>query len=319
MIKDTIEVRISAGDGGNGGVKFSKGVKKFPTGGDGGRGGDIYVVGSTDLQDLRSFDDKEMLMAESGVPGGINQQNGADGNDMTIKVPVVTEIYDPNGKLMHVVKKLNQPYLLLRGGEGGLGNYFFRRGFEGRFDHSTKGKKGERFNATLKFKLVADIVFIGFPNAGKSSLLNALTRANVKVGSYAFTTINPHLGRMNDITLMDLPGLIEGTSEGKGLGPGFLQHTHYSKVVAHFLSLESDDLLRDYNTMREELKNLDPKLLEKKEILLLTKSDEFTPEEIAKKAESLKSIDLPKVICSSIDDNTLKEVARVFEEAVKSV
>ncbi len=316
MIKDIVRVRIEAGDGGNGGVHFSKGVKKYPTGGNGGDGGDVFVIGSTEIQDLRSFDEGKILAAESGESGGPNRKQGADGKDIVIKLPVLTEVYDQNEKLMCIVDRLDKKILIRRAGEGGIGNWHFRAGVDGKFDHFTKGKKGEKFNVILKFKLIADIVFIGFPNAGKSSMLNSLTNANVKVGSYAFTTLNPHLGRMREVTLMDLPGLIEGTSEGKGLGTKFLQHTHYSKLVAHFISLESNDLVKDYKIMRTELKNIDEKLFNKKEILVLTKSDEFTSEEIEEKLKQIKSLDLPYVLCSTIDDNSLKELELLFRKSI---
>lgn len=314
MIKDISHVRIEAGKGGDGRSGFSKGVKKFPNGGNGGKGGDVYVVGSTDYQDLNHIDESKVIKAQDGDIGGYNNSTGEDGRDITIKLPVLTEIFDPNGKLYHIVDKLDEPYLLLRGGDGGLGNYHFRKGFEGRFDHATKGKKGKRFNATLKFKLIADIVFIGFPNAGKSSMLNALTNTNVKVGAYPFTTLNPHLGRLGGVTLMDLPGLIEGTSEGRGLGTHFIQHTNYSKLVAHFISLESDDLLRDYKLIRKELENIDKDLFEKKEVILLTKSDDFTKDDIDLKLNQLKGIKVPKLVCSSIDDKSIVEVGKFFRE-----
>lgn len=314
MIKDTVEIRISAGKGGDGRASFSKGTKSFPNGGNGGKGGDVYVIGTTDYQDLNHLESQDILKAEDGERGGINRSTGQNGEDITIKLPIVTEIYDQNNKLIYVVKKLDEPYLLLKGGEGGFGNLHFKRGVDGKFDVFTKGKKGQRFNSILKFKLVADIIFIGLPNAGKSSMLNALTNANVKVGAYPFTTLNPHLGRMGKVTLMDLPGLIEGTSEGKGLGSGFLQHTNYSRLVAHFISLESDDLLRDYQTIREELKSIDKELFDKKEIIVLTKSDEFTQEQIEEKLNSLQSINIPKIVCSSIDDEKITNVRKFFTE-----
>lgn len=314
MIKDTVHVRLEAGKGGDGSAKFSPGVKKFPVGGMGGNGGDVYVVGTTDIQDLRPIDEGKIFKAEDGEVGGPSKQTGADGKDITIKLPLITEIYDQLGNLKAVIDKLDQPILLLKGGEGGLGNYYFRKGFEGRFDHFTKGKKGQRYNATLKFMLSADIIFIGFPNAGKSSMLNALTNANVKVGNYPFTTLSPHLGRLNRLTLMDLPGLIEGTFEGKGLGTAFVQHTRYAKVIAHFISLESDDLLRDYQIMRKELENIDKELINKKEIILLTKSDMFSLEEVQEKMKSLKSIESEKMVVSAIDDEALKKVSEKFLE-----
>jgi GTP-binding protein len=314
MLKDTAKVILSAGFGGDGRSSFTKGVKKYPDGGNGGKGGDLYVVGTTDYQDLKHIDESSIIKAQDGEKGGLNRSTGENGRDFTLKLPVLTEIYDPNGKLMHIIKEYNKPYLMLKGGQGGLGNYHFRKGFEGRFDHFTKGKKPQRFNATLIFKLIADIIFIGLPNAGKSSMLNALTNANAKVGAYPFTTINPHLGRMGKITLMDLPGLIEGTYEGKGLGTKFLKHTEYAKLVSHFISLDSDDLLADYKLIRNELKNIDKNLESKPEVIILTKADNFTQEEIDKKAQEIKSLGIKYIVTSSIDDEKILELKRFFEK-----
>ncbi len=314
MIKDELKINIGAGKGGDGGVRFGGGKPPKPTGGIGGKGGDIYVEGSTDYYDLNYMVGESSIKAQGGQVGGVNDQRGGNGADLTIKVPLVTQIYDQNGKLVCTIKEKGERILLLTGGEGGLGNHYFRRGFEGRFDKANPGKPGAEIKATLMLKLVADIVFIGFPNAGKSSLLNALTNAHVKVGAYPFTTLSPHLGRLPGLTLMDLPGLIEGTASGKGLGTGFIKHTEFARLVAHVISLESEDLLKDYNTMRSELKDISKDLYNKKEIIVLTKTDTIEPEEIKKKVDLFKGLGIDVVTCSSFVPDTLPKVEKGFRD-----
>jgi GTPase len=317
MLKDEVTIIIAAGKGGDGTVKFS-GTKKYPTGGNGGKGGDVYLEATTDYQDLGKYSWEEKVKAEDGQPGGVNQQRGQDGNDIVIKVPLITEVYsEDSGNLVLKLDKPGERKLLFEGGEGGLGNYHFRSEGVGSLKKITKGKKGKDLRAKLVMKLQGDIVFIGYPNAGKSSMLNVLTRANVKVASYAFTTLAPHQGRVEGITLIDLPGLIEGTYEGKGLGDSFVKHTEYSKVVAHFLALNSEDILKDYQTMRKELENLSADLAAKPEIIVLTKSDEITPEELKEKLKQLSKIKVEKVVCSIIDDASIENLKEKFVKIVK--
>jgi GTPase len=312
MIKDEIKVKFIAGNGGDGGVKFGQGTPKRPMGGIGGDGGNVYVEGTTDLFDYGYINEEFNFKAENGDSGGVNAQRGRNGNDLIIRVPLVTDIYDEDGNLIVSIKERGQKVLLLKGGQGGLGNHYYRKGVNGRYDYFKPGKEGESLKALMKLKLVSDIVFIGFPNAGKSSMINALTRANVKVGNYPFTTLSPHLGRMNGITLLDLPGLIEGTHMGKGLGTGFIKHTEYARLVAHFISLESENLLKDYLTMRNELKFISEDLYNKPEIIVLTKADLFEPEEIEEKIKSLKDLASSKVVVSAWQPELLLKLQEEF-------
>lgn len=272
MFKDSIKIRLRAGNGGNGVVKFSKGLPQRPQGGNGGNGGDLYLEASTDLYDLSYLDPNELIAAYDGEDGREKTQNGKDGENLFFKVPIDTHIYLKDieiGKLENNGERV----LIQRGGRGGLGNYHFRAGQDQTFRKFTKGKRVETLNVTLEIKLSADIVLIGLPNAGKSSLINVLTNAKAKVGNFPFTTIKPKLGRMGNITLMDLPGLIEGTAEGKGLGTGFVKHTQKAKIVAHLLSLDSESIFQDYEIIRSELKEMDISLAAKEEIIVLTKTD----------------------------------------------
>lgn len=318
MIKDEVRIVLKAGNGGNGASKFGRNGK-YPQGGDGGKGGDVYIEGMTNIYDLNFINPGAEYKAESGESGGINRQRGKNGIDLIFKVPLITEIYDNNKKLLMVVDKPGEKILLAKGGEGGRGNYHFREGDDGNFAKTTAGEKGKMLYVNLVLKLKADIVFIGFPNAGKSSMLNALTNANVKVADYPFTTLSPHLGTLPGIKLMDLPGLIEGTSEGKGLGSNFIKHTEYAKLVAHFISLDSENVAESYEKMRRELENLSKNLAKKTEIIVLTKSDMLLPEGIKEKVNQLKVFNKRIIACSAYDPESVKEVEKVFREELRTL
>jgi GTP-binding protein len=217
--------------------------------------------------------------------------------------------------LMQVTRDAEK-VLLLRGGRGGLGNQYFRKGQVATLREFTSGKKGEEFNGFFELQLQTDVVFIGLPNAGKSSMLNALSNASVKVGSYPFTTLTPHLAKAGRLTLLDLPGLIEGTTEGKGLGTRFMKHAKSARLVAHFLSLESDDLQRDYDVIRKELELIDPALIAIPELIILTKKDLLADAEIKKRMKQLKT--KSRIETASVYDyDGLRELLEVFKEMCK--
>lgn len=315
MLIDKIRVNLKSGMGGNGAVKFFKTGK--PAGGNGGNGGDIYLEGTQNIYDLKPLLAEKTYRAENGKPGEGNTKKGAQGKDLTIKVPLTTIGYSLENEEIFRISEHGQRILMLKGSIGGLGNYEFRRGQASTHKKSTPGKPGREIKIFLELNLSADIIFIGFPNAGKSSMLNALTNASVAVASYPFTTLQPHLGVAEDMMLMDLPGLIEGTYEGKGLGTRFVKHTQKAKVVAHFVSLESEDVVDTYQRMRDELKNISGGLDSKKEIVLLTKSDMYTDEEIENKRKSLsKHIGSDVHVCSAFKLDELKEVIKFFRDGL---
>lgn len=273
MLLDKVDVTFCAGNGGNGKVSFKK-LGRGPDGGNGGRGGDLYVTASSDLTILNQFTQKDYLAAENGIPGGDNIKSGHKGDDLTITLPVGTSLVNRDtGNVVLELTEVGQTVKLLKGGDGGHGNWEFRSARNTTPMKAQKGFPGEIMNLTLNLKLIADYGLIGLPNAGKSSLLNELTNSNAKIGNYAFTTLSPNLGVINSKIVADIPGLIEGASDGKGLGVNFLKHIEKVKVIIHCIDATSDDYDRDYKIVRNELKKYNPEMLKKKEVILLTKSD----------------------------------------------
>lgn len=273
MLLDKVDVTFSAGNGGNGKVSFKK-IGRGPDGGNGGRGGDLYITASSDLTILYQFKQKDYLTAENGIPGGDNIKSGAKGEDLTITLPVGTVLIDrESGSTVAELTKVGQTIKLLKGGDGGKGNWEFRSARNTTPMKAQKGFPGESLNLILNLKLIADYGLIGLPNAGKSSLLNELTNSNAKIGNYVFTTLSPNLGVINGKVVADIPGLIEGASEGKGLGINFLKHIEKVKVIIHCIDATSDNYDRDYKIVRNELFKYNPEMLKKKEVVLLTKSD----------------------------------------------
>jgi len=315
MFKDLTTVKFKAGKGGDGRVSFvSRNARKLSDGGIGGPGGDFYVEGTTNLYDLSFIKRDEVFKAEDGQIGGTNNATGKNGADFTLKLPVGTSIYNLNGDLVHRIEKPNQKFKLLSGGKGGRGNLSFKsQGLEALYEH-TDGEPGQELDVRLELELISDVIFIGLPNAGKSSILNEITNANAKVASYAFTTLIPQLGRLDEITLMDLPGLIEKTFEGKGLGIQFVKHTKSAKLVLHFISLENPDLIEAYNTIRTELKNIDSRLYELPEVIVLTKTDTLENNELINQAEDqFKKLKKTVISVSIADDNSLEELKNTIK------
>lgn len=316
MFKDIAIVKLKAGKGGDGRVAFaSRNGKKVSDGGVGGNGGDLYIEGTTNLYDLSFLKKDQIIKAEDGEIGGVNNANGRNGADHTLKVPIATNIYNSLGELICRIDKNGQRFKILAGGRGGRGNLSFKSGgLDALYEH-TDGAPGGNLDAKLELELLGEVIFIGLPNAGKSSVLNELTNANAKVAPYAFTTLIPQLGRLGDITLMDLPGLIENTFEGKGLGTEFVKHTKAAKLVLHFISLENPDLKNSYDIIKTELKNIDQRLAELPEIIVLTKLDVLNDIKDLKKFEKLFKD--KKVVSVSIADDA--SIQRLKELILKTL
>ncbi|OGE37038.1 hypothetical protein A3B45_04105 [Candidatus Daviesbacteria bacterium RIFCSPLOWO2_01_FULL_39_12] len=286
MLVDEVEITIKGGHGGKGRVAFYSKMGAGPSGGDGGKGGDVYVQATSDLYALNKFLSQPECKAWDGQMGGNNRKTGAEGEDLTLIMPLGTTIYDQESKVIEI-NELNKKELLVKGGLGGRGNTFFKSSSNTTPRFAQSGLPGEERKLTLKLQLIADFGLIGLPNTGKSSILNELTNAQAKIGDYPFTTLEPNLGMLNGKVIADIPGLIEGASEGRGLGHKFLKHIEKVRLLLHCISSESDNPLKEYKIIRDELKKFNPKLWEKEEIILLTKSDLIEKINLEKKLKSL--------------------------------
>lgn len=307
---DEITIQMEAGDGGDGVVRWrhDKGKEYAgPSGGDGGNGGNVYVVGSRDLGLLFKYRHEKKFAAERGEDGKKDSLFGRNGDDFILKVPIgsVVTLIDSD-KVFDILEE-ETPILILEGGRGGIGNEKFKSSRNRSPTQCTPGKPGEKSLVHIELKLVVDVGFVGFPNAGKSSLLNELTNATAKIGSYQFTTLEPNLGAFYGYVLADIPGLIEGASSGKGLGHKFLRHVSRTKMLLHLISLENEDVLEAYNTIRKELDSFSEELSSKEEIILLTKTDIVTEKELEAAKKKLKKTGKEIYSISIIDDSSIKE------------
>ena len=293
---DQAKIYIKAGNGGSGSASFRR--EKFiefggPDGGDGGHGGSVIIESDRNLNTLIDFRYAQHFKAQHGKNGSKRNRTGANGENLILKVPVGTQIYEEdNNTLIYDFTKNKERFLVASGGKGGLGNVRFKSSVNRAPKKKTNGKNGEEFWIWLQLKVIADIGIIGKPNAGKSSLLSALTRAKPKIANYPFTTINPNLGvtyyDKKEVTLADIPGLVEGAHKGIGLGDKFLRHIERCKVLLHLIDLSENNLEKTYKEITKELSSYDKKLSKKKEIIFFNKSDLFDNDEIKKKLENFK-------------------------------
>ena len=293
---DQAKIYIKAGNGGSGSASFRR--EKFiefggPDGGDGGDGGSVIIESDRNLNTLIDFRYAQHFKAQHGKNGSKRNRTGANGENLILKVPVGTQIYEEdNNTLIYDFTKNKERYLVASGGKGGLGNVRFKSSVNRAPKKKTNGKNGEEFWIWLQLKVIADIGIIGKPNAGKSSLLSALTRAKPKIANYPFTTLNPNLGvtyyDRKEVTLADIPGLVEGAHKGIGLGDKFLRHIERCKVLLHLIDLSENNLEKTYKEITKELSSYDKKLSKKKEIIFFNKSDLFDNDEIKKKLENFK-------------------------------
>lgn len=315
MLIDDVTIKVKAGKGGDGMVAFAKTLmNQGPTGGDGGRGGNIIVRGINDLGALRPFKTKKLVTAKDGGQGEQNMRTGANGEDGVVIVPVGTVVHDLTNKKDYEVNKIGQEIVIAKGGNGGFGNFYFRSSTNTTPEQANPGAVGESVELRLELKLIADIGFVGYPNVGKSSLLNELTNASSKVANYKFTTLEPHLGVYYELILADIPGIIEGASEGKGLGIKFLRHIERTKILFHFIAADSENPIEDYDIIRGELGKFNPELLKKDEWIIVSKADEKSPQEVNKIVDNLKKKNPRVVSLSLLDDKSVEELKKVLNE-----
>ena len=314
---DEITITAKAGKGGDGVVRWRR--EKFiakggPNGGDGGRGGDVLIRAVRSFRVLDQYKSKKEYNAANGEDGQSRSFKGADGDDLRIDFPVGSKVTNVNTGVVWELTKEGQEIRILKGGAGGFGNEHFKSSTNQTPKEFTPGKQGEEAELHIEVSLIADVGLIGFPNAGKSSLLNALTNATAKVGDYPFTTIDPNLGDLYGFILADIPGLIEGASEGKGLGDKFLRHITKTKVLAHLISFEQQNMMKSYETVRSELEKYGRGLEEKEEIIVLTKTDVVDAEVVESTKKKFEKLGKPVFVLTLFDDSSVKKFS---DELVK--
>lgn len=315
MVIDDITIHVKSGKGGNGLVAFNINLRTLgPTGGSGGRGGNVYVEGVMDLSALNRLRHQKVFEAENGNNGRKQLNDGKAGSDLIIRVPIGTVIHNLTAETNQEIVTLGERILIVRGGRGGKGNFHFRGPENTSPKEFQYGQPGEEFNIRLELKLIANVGLIGLPNAGKSSLLNELTNAKSKVANYAFTTLEPNLGTYYGLILADIPGLIEGSSLGKGLGFKFLRHIERTKILFHVISSESENVGKDYQTIRDELGAYNALLLQKEEYVFLTKSDLFNNNQIQEKVLQLKKLNPTAMALSIHNLDSIHQVETILNQ-----
>jgi GTP-binding protein len=322
---DQAKIYIKAGNGGAGSAHCRR--EKFveyggPDGGDGGDGGSIIIEADRNLNTLIDFRYAQHFRAEHGGAGSKRNKTGANGKDLVLKVPVGTQVYEEdNNTLIYDFTENREKFLVAAGGKRGLGNVRFKSSTNRAPKKKTPGKLGEEFWIWFQLKVIADIGIIGQPNAGKSSLLASLTKAKPKIANYPFTTINPNLGVTyydgKEITLADIPGLVEGAHKGVGLGDKFLRHIERCKALLHLIDLTEDNLVNIYKKIKLELSAYDKSLIKKKEIIFFNKSDLLKKEDIDKKLKEFKSKIKKKYEVISVFSN--KDVQKIKKILIKNV
>ena len=316
---DYVKINVSSGNGGKGSAHFRREkyiTKGGPDGGDGGRGGNVVFVSDKSLWTLYHFKFQKHFKCGHGGDGSKNRSSGADGKDVKIKVPIGTVIKDAESdKIIYETIEDGEEKIILEGGKGGLGNWNFRSSTNQAPRYAQPGLKGKEMQLTLELKLLADVGLVGFPNVGKSTLLKTLTSAKPKIGNYEFTTLKPNLGiveyrNFKSFVIADIPGIIEGASEGKGLGHYFLRHIERNSVLLFLLSGDSKDVVKEYQVLLNELKKYNPELIDKQRLIAISKSDLINEKDIEKIKNKVSSgiKNIPFEFISSVSNKGLIEL-----------
>jgi GTP-binding protein len=321
MLIDKVSIIIKAGNGGNGAATFRRNAQTArggPDGGNGGNGASVYFQGVDDILGLREFRYKKRIEAEKGVNGGKQNLFGKNGTNLVVAVPIGTLVTNKKtGESFEITDTTKT--LVAQGGIGGRGNNEFKSATNQAPRYAEKGTPGEEKDFLLELKIIADVGLIGLPNAGKSSLLHALTHANPKVGNYPFTTLEPNIGMLENISMADNPGLIEGAHEGKGLGIEFLRHIEKTKLLVHCIEATTPNVLESYSIVTEELAKYsnEKALPQKEEIIVLTKVDEVDEKTKQEKIQSLQKFKKTVLSVSILEEESLKKLAVFLINAVK--
>lgn len=310
MFIDYAEIFVQAGNGGNGSVAFRREKyvpKGGPSGGNGGKGGDIVLVADSNLHTLLDFRYKKKYIAEKGANGQNSLKDGKNGEDLIIKVPVGTIVKNKETDIVLAdLNEKNDKFILAKGGRGGKGNSNFATSTNQTPRYAQPGKEGEELNVALELKLIADVGLVGFPNAGKSTLISAISAARPKIADYPFTTLKPNLGIVKykdyqSFTVADIPGIIEGAHLGKGLGHEFLKHIERTELLLIMIDITSENIISDYKTLLEELNKYSEILAKKKKIISFSKTDLLTDDELKKiKKETQKEIKEEIILFSAV-------------------
>jgi len=314
---DQVKIYIKAGNGGDGSPSFRR--EKFiefggPDGGDGGKGGSVILRAEQNLNTLIDYRYQQHHKAQRGENGSGQNRTGKSGEDLILKVPLGTQVFEEDDKtLIYDFTKIGEEFIAANGGKGGLGNTRFKSSTNRAPRKYTKGTAGEEFVIWLQLKTIADIGIIGLPNAGKSSLLAAVTNANPKIANYQFTTLNPNLGVATyddkEITLADIPGLIEGAHEGTGLGTQFLKHIERCKSLLHLIDITNENLIESYNQVKKELQNYSSELTKKKELIVLNKIDLVDEDIVKKKIKDFSKNNKSEVLTlSTLKKNSVSKI-----------
>ena len=322
---DEAKVYIRSGDGGAGAVSFRR--EKFiefggPDGGDGGRGGDVWVEAVNGLNTLIDFRYQQHFKAGTGIHGMGRNRTGANGSDVTLKVPVGTQIFeDDNETLIVDLTEVGQRFRIAKGGNGGFGNAYFKSSTNQAPNWANPGLEGEEKTVWLRLKLIADAGLVGLPNAGKSTFLATVTRARPKIANYPFTTLHPNLGVAtvdgNEFILADIPGLIEGAHEGVGIGDRFLGHVERTRVMLHLVSAQEEEVGKAYKTVRHELEAYGHGIEDKTEIVALSQIDVADEDTLKQKAKELKkACGREPLLFSAITGRGMTDVLRILREII---